>query len=360
MECKICNKESNGIRGLSIHLTKIHKFDKKQLNEYYDKYHKTESEGKCYFCNNDTSFQNLSMGYHKICGSKECLGKTRATGTYEFLMYKYNISKEDALIEQEKRASIRGERIKEEFDKLYDNDNDFHKKRSHNTKEFWINKGYNEQEAEEKSKTVMKMIHNKTWTKRRNNPESYDNVNTTQLKYWLDKGYSEEEAEQKRSNRQITFSLKICIDKYGEEKGKEIWLNRQLQWHKNFKKSNFSKISQELFWAVYNRLDNDSKVDVLFATIKDGQKDDSGSNNEERLKLEKVILPDFISLYTKRIIEFNGVYYHRNTPENKKREIKRHEILIKNGYEVLYIDENKYKQNKEKVIQECIEFLTKK
>ena len=40
-----------------------------------------------------------------------------------------------------------------------------------------------------------------------------------QLEYWLSKGFSEEYAKLKIIERQKTFSLKKCIEKYGEDTG---------------------------------------------------------------------------------------------------------------------------------------------
>ena len=94
-KCEICEKEFSNTKGLSVHITKEHKDITKKY--YYDSFIKKENEGKCYFCDDESIFKNITNGYHRICDSKECLGKTRATGTYEFLMYKYNLSKDDAI-----------------------------------------------------------------------------------------------------------------------------------------------------------------------------------------------------------------------------------------------------------------------
>ena len=112
IKCEICNMEIKDLKGLSIHLSQKHKFDKFQLKEYYDKFLRKEKEGLCYFCEKEAIFRGLTNGYHKICKSKECLGKTRATGTYEFLMYKYNLSKDDAIKLMNSRAEDRGKKIK--------------------------------------------------------------------------------------------------------------------------------------------------------------------------------------------------------------------------------------------------------
>lgn len=76
---------------------------------------------------------------------------------------------------------------------------------------------------------------------------------------------------------------------------------------------------------------------------------------EYKLKFtEKVILPDFINIKTKKVIEFDGTYWHSET---KLRDEVRDKILIKNGYQVLHIDEANYRKNKDNVIKECLEFL---
>jgi len=189
---------------------------------------------------------------------------------------------------------------------------------------------------------------------KRNNPQNEN----TKLEYYTSKGHFTEEAEKLLSERQSTFSLDKCIEKYGEEKGRKKWLERQEKWHKNFKKSNFSKISQELFWNVIEKIEN--LENIYFAQLSENkEKDISGTNNEYKLKLEKLILPDFLDLEQKKIIEFDGVYWHGEVGRgNKKREAERDNILQKNGFKVLRIDENEYKKDKIGTIEKCINFLT--
>ena len=60
--------------------------------------------------------------------------------------------------------------------------------------------------------------------------------------YWIKRGYSEDEAKLKVSEYQNTFSLDRCIDKYGLDKGLEIFENRQTK----FKLSWLNKSREEL------------------------------------------------------------------------------------------------------------------
>jgi hypothetical protein len=183
-----------------------------------------------------------------------------------------------------------------------------------------------------------------------------DEKRVTNLEYYVNKGCSYEQAKEELIKRQTTFSLDKCIEKYGEAEGRKRWLDRQEKWCLNYKKNNFSKISQTLFWEIYNRLDN--KEEIYFATLKDGLKDNSGKNHEFRLKLENIlVLPDFFMKNKSKIIEFDGVYYHRNNPENKKRSLTRDIEIIKEGYAIFHVSEDDFKNNKEKVLKECLTFL---
>lgn len=188
------------------------------------------------------------------------------------------------------------------------------------------------------------------------------NTNTT-LKYWLSKGYSEEDAKNKLSERQQTFTLQKCVKKYGEELGKEIWLKRQERWIDSCKKSRkngFSIISQELFWKIYSHIQD--KNSIYFAELNENKEEDkSGYNNEYKLKLEdRFILPDFIDIEKKKIIEFDGTYWHgkhivNNT--NKLRDNERDKLALNSGFLVMRVKESEYRKFPNKVLQECLEFL---
>tara|TARA_R110000772_G_scaffold2410_2_gene8407 strand:+ start:26386 stop:27357 length:972 start_codon:yes stop_codon:yes gene_type:complete len=185
-----------------------------------------------------------------------------------------------------------------------------------------------------------------------------DRILPSNVEYWEIRGYSTEESIKKVSERQTTFSKEICIEKHGKEKGIEVWLNRQEKWHKNYKKSNFSKISQELYQSLWEII-KDNIPNVFFASLNENKEIiNSDKNYEYRLKLnESFILPDFFIPKLKKIIEFDGTYYHRPTPENKKREKRRDDNIKNSGYYVLHISEYDYNKNKELTIQKCIDFI---
>jgi len=97
-------------------------------------------------------------------------------------------------------------------------------------KEYYLKKGFSEEESIQKIKEIQKKNSLKYKEKKRLNPEKYLDVQTTQLGYWIKKGYSEEDAKKQLSERQNTFSLQICIDKYGLEEGTKVFNKRQEKW----------------------------------------------------------------------------------------------------------------------------------
>jgi hypothetical protein len=227
--------------------------------------------------------------------------------------------------------------------------------------EYWLEKDITLEEAKNKISNLQKINSNKIIKKRKENPEQYSATTQTQIGYWLNKGFSEEESKIKLSERQTTFSLEKCIQKYGETNGLKRFNERQKKWLLNNKRNNFSKISQDLFWDILESDKSISDNEIYFATYNNGEKNNSGKNHEYRLDvIESYILPDFFDKTTGRIIEFDGTYYHRLTPENSLREEKRDKMIIKSGYEVLHISELDYKNNKQEIIDKCVAFLNKK
>ena len=100
-------------------------------------------------------------------------------------------------------------------------------------KEYWIeNFGYDEETAtikanETKSENNRKGSQtSKCSTKKKVN-------NRLSVDYYLLRGYDENTAKDIISNLQRTFSKDICIEKYGYERGVEIWKERQIKWQKS-------------------------------------------------------------------------------------------------------------------------------
>lgn len=209
------------------------------------------------------------------------------------------------------------------------------KERSPFAKEFYIKRGLSEDIRKQFNINVAK---NRTYT--------------TQLQYWKNKGFSHEDAFIMLKERQATCRLDKFIKRYGEEDGLRKWKERQEKWLNNFPKSNYSKISQQLFKKIYENIYKDFEY-VYFATIRDNNK-----NNEKRLMLiNRLILPDFYVEERGKIIEFDGIYWHKKNPENVIREKNRDDSIKMSGFQVLHVREDEYYKNPEEIIQKCIKFI---
>lgn len=154
--------------------------------------------------------------------------------------------------------------------------------------------------------------------------------------------------------RQATGRKENFINRYGEIEGIIRWNNRQEKWLKSMPKTNFSMISQELFWEIVDKIDIE---DVYFAELSNGVADFSGKNNEITIRhAHGWCKPDFIK--GNNIIEFDGEYWHSGHV-SKNRDNIREQNLKNSGYSVLRIKEKEYTKNKQMVITECINFLNK-
>lgn len=238
---------------------------------------------------------------------------------------------------------------------------------------FWINKGLSDEEAAMEIKLIQQNNALKFTQKKKSNPELYSAYTTSQLAYWLNKGYSEDNAKQLLSERQKTFTLEKCIQKYGEVEGKQRFTDRQTKWSNSLinngnLKIGYSKISQELFYKLLDSYDINERNDVFFAT----------HNKEYRLNKKEggVWLYDFTDAKRKKIIEYHGDMYHGNPekyvaednphPFTKKitaqemwdKDKRKLDVANGEGFEVLVIWDSEYRWgNKENVINKCLDFL---
>ena len=151
-------------------------------------------------------------------------------------------------------------------------------------------------------------------------------------------------------------NLDFFISKYGEIEGLKRYQNKTEVWLKSFNKLNYSKISQKLFNEILNYYHSD---EIYFATY--SRNDNAEKYNKEfKIKFDNghFIFPDFIDLKTKKIIEFDGTYWHseKNPRQNKFSEF-RDSWIHDNGYKVLHIPEEDYIKNPKNVLIKCLYYL---
>jgi len=94
-------------------------------------------------------------------------------------------------------------------------------------KEYWMARGYSILEAQEKAKEFK---NNNDNNGKKPDKEIFKAMSNNCIDYWILRGYSPEEAKKEISKRQATFSLDVCIEKFGEELGRNKWLERQEKW----------------------------------------------------------------------------------------------------------------------------------
>lgn len=86
-------------------------------------------------------------------------------------------------------------------------------------KEYWLESGFSEEESLDKVKEFQKENSNKFIKKILENPENYTDRTETQLNYWIKKGYNLYDSEERLKKRQDTTSLEFHNNRYGEEDG---------------------------------------------------------------------------------------------------------------------------------------------
>ena len=98
-------------------------------------------------------------------------------------------------------------------------------------KEYWLERGHSEQESIELASTKKRnnnFIGNKASVDR--DTELHKSSSKRCKEYYMLRGFTEEESINMVSDAQNTFSLDICIEKYGIVTGREVWNDRQDRW----------------------------------------------------------------------------------------------------------------------------------
>jgi G:T-mismatch repair DNA endonuclease (very short patch repair protein) len=237
-------------------------------------------------------------------------------------------------------------------------------------KEYWIKQGYTENEAFELAK-VFKEKNNKKGAEQSSRSTIRKVSSRRCVDYYTTRGYSVEAAKEIISKSQKYFSKEICIQKYGEIEGIQIWKNRQTTWQNKLNaKSNEEK-------ARINRLKLSKGISVSKAEkiiVEQLLKLGVSVNTQFTLFEEDKKQFVYDIMYNNKIIEYHGDFWHSNpsiypakylNPRTKllaEDKWRLDEIKIRfaksKGYEVLIVWESDFKKDKEKVINQCIKFLT--
>lgn len=319
VECKLC-----GLRGASLH-HHIKKFHSMTAEEYC-----------CQFNIDELELQSKTLRNHNSSMQKLAYKEGRLQGWGK----------------GEKNPSCRKE-VKEGRKSIFS--------------ENYI--GYDGLSKEEKQQKISSLLKTLAENKKKNN------TNPLTIEYYIAKGYTKEKARELLRERQSTFTLQKCIEKYGEEKGREVFAERQKKWQttlnnkpieeierinkaKFFDGRGWSFISQKLFNAIVDNLNGEFN-EVFYAT--NGK---SKENNEFMVFDARTGDKFFLDFYVKdnnKVIEFDGDYWHGEKRGNQKRDKDREDKLRSLGYtNILHVKERDYKNNPDKVIEECLQFIRRK
>jgi hypothetical protein len=159
--------------------------------------------------------------------------------------------------------------------------------RTRNSKNYWKNRGYTEEDSLKKVRTFQKMLSEKFIIKKNKNPDSYIGFNRVQKKYWMKRGLSEDESIKTISSIQSTFSFHKCIEKYGEDRGRKKWEERQNKWKESMGKSrniSWKTSSQSTSYESYFNRYGENWLRVLLGH----QRKKLGINLETISNMEKV------------------------------------------------------------------------
>lgn len=238
-------------------------------------------------------------------------------------------------------------------------------------KEYWIKKGYTDQEAQ--TLALESKNHNNKLGAKSSSASKVRNITSKRCtEYYTVRGYSVEEAKILVSEGQKYFSKEICIKKYGEDQGLKVWQNRQNRWQNTLaaksdeekSRINRLKLSKGITVSKAEKTILE-QIKNVFPTVKHQFSLSDASNKKQYVYDINV---------DKKIIEYHGDFWHSNpskyswdftNPRTKLKAIDKwamDAVKIKyaesQGYQVLVVWESDFKLNKEKVIKECIQFLT--
>lgn len=183
------------------------------------------------------------------------------------------------------------------------------------------------------------------------------------LEYFQNK-YGETTGKEVYDNicKQKTHNLENFVRRYGVEEGERKWL----EYVENKPTTFFSKLSMEMFEELENQLSTEV-YDCRYGEREYGIYDKVH---------DRYYKYDFCLHEQKKIIEFNGCYWHADPriyqssdvisfPGSSKRYASdiwlrddlKHQCAKRMGFDVFVVWESDFHQNREGVIQECLKFI---
>jgi len=140
-------------------------------------------------------------------------------------------------------------------------------------------------------------------------------------------------------------SLEYFIVKHGSIQGEILW--NEYRNKTIFKKSKYSKISQNLFWKIFNLLSEELKNNCYFAEY-----------NSEFFIRKNVNIYFLDFKLGNVVIEFDGEYWHSSKCAKERDDIKNN-ICLEYDLRLLRINESEYISNQNETVLKCLNFILK-
>lgn len=116
-------------------------------------------------------------------------------------------------------------------------------------------------------------------------------------------------------------------------------------WHTVIFKS-YSKVSQDLFWKIYNQIPVECQKHTHFAELNDEYR--VMYDNENRSNY----FYDFCITSLKFIIEFDGTYWH-SLGGVKEKDQHKQKVVEEKGFTMIRVDESDYNKDKQSIVDVC-------
>ena len=290
-------------------------------------------------------------------------------------------------------------------------------------RKYWLERGYSYEEATNEILKIQKINNIKAvevmQDLKKSDLNNYKKKRNIYVEYWIEKGFNIEEAKRKLKERQSTFSLEKLKLKYGEEEGLIKFNQRNDKWLKSlygkmtfeqkceFEKSKcvtkdkmIDKYGEEIAlekWVNYIKSHNNmwkasgiSKKyinEILSELGEEECKNEMifyGSEEKSEFHLyeketSSLYWYDFTFFDRRKIIEFDGIHIHpdpnaleiervnwkqaytnKSYEEALLKDITKEQFAIKNGFEVLRIRLPQHSTNIIKeIIDKCVKFIKK-
>jgi len=183
-----------------------------------------------------------------------------------------------------------------------------------------------------------------------------------QKEYWINKGHTEDDAIKLVKERQTTNTLEKFVERYGEDEGQERFTQRQEKWLDSLQKSGMYSGYSKMSFTLFEEVEKSVNKKLLYG------------KEERSIRGSSIYKVDCLCEQSKKIIEFNGDYWHANPKYYKPTDIikgkrqfiasekweydkKKLDELKDKGYDVMVVWEDDYRTNPDKILGMCIGFM---